>query len=989
MDRHLLLRLMPLLEAALRLPAGEREAWCQQQRLSAADLQTLKKLLAERQDATAQVQHELALPDDDALPEPISDLQPGHLIGPWQLQRELGQGGMSVVWLAHLPDQPDPPVALKIPHAGPGQGLLAQRLQRERSILASLQHPHIARLLDTGTTPQGLPYLVLEYVEGQSLLAHANARAMGVGARLQLMQQVLEAVQHAHNQLVLHRDLKPANILVTPQGQVKLLDFGIAKLLSGTTAESTALTRQGGHVLTPDYAAPEQISGGPLSTRTDVYALGVILYELLTGCRPYRLPRGSRGALEQAILSAQAEPPSLCWSDTSDDAPHLAQAFGSTPRQLHQALSGDLDVIVLKALQKQPDRRYPTADALAQDLARHLRNEPIQARGDSRWYRARKFMARHSLVLGATAAVIVSLSVGLSMALWQARQARLEAAKATAIKDFMVGLFKANDLDQVDAPRKRQQSVQDLLQDSARSLGGQGLSGQPQVRAELQGVVGTLLHDLQLSDAAIQLRQQRVALLSQSGASGAALVPAWRDLADSQDLRGDLVGMRQSLQSGLAWCQRHGMNPLPDCQGIQVLLGRLDLVEHHTADGRRRIESASQILQAMAPTHERTAEAWSALGELRQEEGRLDEAYAAHTAAMRIFAAQWGEQSTRLARLRFDLGSNLWAQGRLKLAIKEMSAALQANRITLGPDHVSTARMELSLARLQHSMAPGAASRQGIEHAAKVILAQAAQIDPDMVFSARVALLETALLDGRLQDAGQALTPLMALRAESHAPYTEDRLAALLHAWYLQDIGQYAQARARLAELLDKARQHKTPDNPVITDLLERLATVDLADDQLSSALRALADPRLRHSGARVMALIEQGQSAQALPLAQAWLARVQQQSAEGVQLHLTMQARTALGMALLGSGQARAALQVLEPALKAVASGHPGSPLLILTRVRVARALMALGQQDDARRQLQQAQQGVRLEPDMPPHVRRVLAQAEQQWRQSNPSPP
>jgi len=989
MDRHLLLRLMPLLEAAQRLPAGERETWCQQQNLSAADLRTLKKLLAERLSATSQVLNEPALPDDDALPEPVSDLQAGHLIGPWQLQRELGQGGMSVVWLAHLPDQPDQPVALKIPHAGPGQALLAQRLQRERSILASLQHPHIARLLDTGTTPQGLPYLVLEYVEGQSLLAHANARRLDVGARLQLMQQVLEAVQHAHNQLVLHRDLKPANILVTPQGQVKLLDFGIAKLLSGTTAESTALTRQGGHVLTPDYAAPEQVSGGTLSTRTDVYALGVILYELLTGCRPYRLPRGSRGALEQAILSTQAEPPSQCWSDTSDDAPHLAQAFGSTPRHLHQALRGDLDVIVLKALQKQADRRYPTADALSQDLARHLRDEPIQARGDSRWYRTRKFVARHALVLGATAAVIVSLSVGLSMALWQARQARLEAAKATAIKDFMVGLFKANDLDQVDAPRKRQQSVQDLLQDSARSLGSQGLSGQPQVRAELQGVVGTLLHDLQLSDAAIQLRQQRVALLSQSGADGAALVPAWRELADSQDLRGDLVGMRQSLQSGLAWCQRHGMNPLPDCQGIQVLLGRLDLVEHHTADGRRRIESASQTLQAMAPAHERTAEAWSALGELRQEEGRLDEAYAAHTAAMRIFAAQWGEQSTRLARLRFDLGSNLWAQGRLKLATQEMAAALHANRHTLGPDHVSTARMELSLARLQHSMTPSAVSRLGIEHAAKVILAQASRIDPDVVFSARVALLEAALLDGRLKDAGVALDHLARFRSESRAPYTEDHLAALLHAWYLQDTGRYAQARTRLTELLDKARRHKTPDNPVITDLQERLATVDLADGQLASAWRWLSDPRQKSSGSRVMALIEQGQSKQALPLAQARLAQVNHQANEGVQLHQRVQVYTTLGMALLGSGQAHAAFQALEQALKAVASGHQGSPLLVLTRIRTARALMALGRLDDARQQLQQARQGVQLEPDMPPHVRRVLAQAEQQWRLSNPSPP
>jgi hypothetical protein len=286
-------------------------------------------------------------------------------------------------------------------------------------------------------------------------------------------------------------------------------------------------------------------------------------------------------------------------------------------------------------------------------------------------------------------------------------------------------------------------------------------------------------------------------------------------------------------------------------------------------------------------------------------------------------------------------------------------------------------------------MAPSAVSRLGIEHAAKVILAQAPRIDPDMVFSARVALLETALLDGRLQDAGRALPPLMALRAQSHAPYSEDRLAALLHAWYLQDTGQYAPARARLTELLNKARQHRTPDNPVITDLLERLATLDLADDQLASAWRGLQDPRLAHSGARVMALIEQDQSLQALPLAQARLAQVQQQSGEGVQLHLWMQAHTALGMAQLGTGQARAALQVLEPALTAVASGHPGSPLLILTRIRVSHALMALGRWEDARQQLQGARQGVQLEPDMPPHVRRALAQADQQWRLSNPAPP
>jgi len=969
MDRHLLLRLMPLLEAAQRLPAGERETWCQQQNLSAADLRTLKKLLAERLSATSQVLNEPALPDDDALPEPVSDLQAGHLIGPWQLQRELGQGGMSVVWLAHLPDQPDQPVALKIPHAGPGQALLAQRLQRERSILASLQHPHIARLLDTGTTPQGLPYLVLEYVEGQSLLAHANARRLDVRARLQLMQQVLEAVQHAHNQLVLHRDLKPANILVTPQGQVKLLDFGIAKLLSGTTAESTALTRQGGHVLTPDYAAPEQVSGGTLSTRTDVYALGVILYELLTGCRPYRLPRGSRGALEQAILNTQAEPPSHCWSDTSDDAPHLAQAFGSTPRQLHQALSGDLDVIVLKALQKQPDRRYPTADALAQDLARHLRDEPIQARGDSRWYRTRKFVARHALVLGATAAVIVSLSVGLSMALWQARQARLEAAKATAIKDFMVGLFKANDLDQVDAPRKRQQSVQDLLQDSAKALGGQGLSGQPQVRAELQGVVGTLLHDLQLSDAAIALRRQRIELLSRTGAGAEALVPAWRDLADSQDVRGDLAGMRQSLEQALQLCRHRNMSPAVDCHGAQVMLGWLDLVEHHLPDAARRIESSTQALLTLAPAHERTAEAMFALGELRQEQGRSEEALRQYESSLLLRERLWGTDSVRMARLRHELGMAFWAQKQLTKAEQHMRLAHDVLQQSLGADHIRLAITDLQWRRLRSQVHLNEEDWQQLQHAAKTILAHATDVDPADTLWARTVPLEIALMSGRLQLAGQLLAELDSWVRTYEASERQREAIDFLKSRYLYETGQYEQALALLRMRL-QAADNRSSTRTLRQDLEDRIQIIAVASGRAHDIKEPVALATTRSRYAQVLWLIAQQRYQEALPLSES-LMREQTQRPRKEQLAQDLVGHYLRhGEVLLGLNRWQEAKAAFEKAIASNEGGYSHSVHVAAARLKLAQCLQALGHATMAKEQGWLAHQTFAIESSAGPHL-------------------
>jgi serine/threonine-protein kinase len=332
-------------------------------------------------------------------------------VGPYRLLRVLGEGGMATVWLAERTDQlQGRRIALKLPHGAWRRSGLAERMAREREILATLEHPNIARLYDAGVDADGQPYLAIEYVEGERIDAFAARHALTLPQRLQLFLQVARAVAHAHANLVVHRDLKPSNILVTAAGEVRLLDFGIAKLLEQGVAEETALTREVGRALTPDYAAPEQIQGKPIGTAADVYALGVVLFELLSGQRPYRLVRESRAALEEAIVRAEPMRPSDAASDPA----------------LRRALRGDLDTIVLKALSKLPAQRYATVDAMADDIRRHLAREPVLARPEARLYRAGRFVARHRLQVGAAAAVVLALLGGAGAAWWQAGQARLQ-----------------------------------------------------------------------------------------------------------------------------------------------------------------------------------------------------------------------------------------------------------------------------------------------------------------------------------------------------------------------------------------------------------------------------------------------------------------------------------------------------------------------------------------------------------------------------------
>jgi tetratricopeptide (TPR) repeat protein/tRNA A-37 threonylcarbamoyl transferase component Bud32 len=354
--------------------------------------------------------------------------QPGDRLGPWRLERLLAEGGMGAVWIAERADGVmKRRAALKLPRAEWVDRGLVERIGRERAILARLQHPAIAVLYDAGLTAEGRPYLALEYVDGVPIDAWCRGRALDEVLRLYV--QVVRSVAYAHGQLVIHRDLKPANVLVTGDGQPKLLDFGISKLIEGEAAstEATALTRLAGRPLTLAYAAPEQLLGLPIGVAADVYALGVMLFELVSGVRLYRA--GSARELEQEILRGDLRRPSDCAAD----------------RARARALRGDLDAIVATALKRTPAERYQSTAALADDLEAYLAGQPVKARPDSRRYRLAKFVARHRLPVAAGVAVVLALGIGLGVALWQAGAARQQAARATALNTFVLGLIRTAD----------------------------------------------------------------------------------------------------------------------------------------------------------------------------------------------------------------------------------------------------------------------------------------------------------------------------------------------------------------------------------------------------------------------------------------------------------------------------------------------------------------------------------------------------------------
>jgi serine/threonine protein kinase len=560
---------------------------------------------------------------------PESEWVQGSLIGAYRLLRHLGSGGMAEVWLAERADGAfERQVAIKLPFNHPGRAQrqsFVERFRRERDIVASLHHPNIASLHDAGVTSGGQPWLALEFVEGEPITAWCDENRMSVGDRVKVFLDVLRAVEHAHANLVIHRDLKPANILVTREGAVRLLDFGIAKLLGNDAASplESELTRQSGRPLTPQYASPEQLLGKSLTTATDIYSLGVVLYELLGGDRPYQLRHQSLAELERSILDD--EPRSLGRRQFSEA---VLVARGTNARALSKALATDLDAIVTKSLAKLPSRRYSSVEALRADLQRWQADEPVEAKRPSLAYVTRRFLARHRLAVSSAAigvAALVSITV---VAVVSEVNAREESRRAVAAKTFLLDMFR-----EVDPENSKGAEVTALeLLQAGKKRAVEALGAQPALQADLLAQIGKMqqaIGQYKLADATLA---QVVQIHARAGVQRSQLL-AEVDLAHNALLLGDVARAASVLDS-----VRARARPFESDSSLQANLNfvaglvsisagdsaaALTLLEH----ALKQASDAYGIHDALCVTILRaTAEAESELGRYERALGVIDDA---------------------------------------------------------------------------------------------------------------------------------------------------------------------------------------------------------------------------------------------------------------------------------------------------------------------------------------------------------------------------
>jgi len=783
---------------------------------------------------------------------------PDH-VGAYRIVREVGRGGMSTVYLAERADgQFEQQVALKLVRAGLDQAARLQHLVIERQILASLNHPNIARLYDGGVTPDGRPYLVMEYVEGESIDRYCDARCLSLADRLRLFQVVIEAVQYAHRNLIVHRDLKPSNVLVVEpasgqprQGHVRLLDFGIAKLLEADgDATPPSSTQTGARWLTPEYAAPEQIRGERITTATDVYQLGVMLYRLLTGHRPYRVSTTSTYEIERAVCEEEPTRPSTIVAKVEErrqgeamvriTPEAVSQTRATALNTLRRTLSGDLDAILLKALRKEPEQRYVTAEAFAEDIQRYLEGRPVRARRGTWGYHARKYVQRNAWRVGA-AAVIVLLLLGYAATVTvQRRQvaeerdrAQREADKAEEMTSFLMDLFEISDPDEAQGETV---TAREMLDNGARRI-QQELDEQPEVQALMMNTIGQVYEKLGLYDDALILLDTSLALRRRLfSPPHADIAGGLYALAEGHASLGDYDQAETHLREAIAMWRRLPDNEEQLAESL-VFLALLHKVRSRYAAADSLYHEALAIQhRVLGDEHPDIAATLNNLAASQSDQGRYAAADSLYRTALAMQRKLLGDHHSHLAATLNNLAFLREAQGRYPEADSLYQESLAIHMRLLGEDHPTVARIMNNLGRLR--------SVQGDYAAAERLLRQAMilkehRLGPEHLSLAAsyFALADLMYHTGNVAAAEslyrQTLTIERKVYGNENPEIATDltRLASVLHAR-----GNRDEADSLFAQALGIARRTLPADHPRLATTLLGYGRLRLDEERAHEA---------------------------------------------------------------------------------------------------------------------------------------------------------
>jgi serine/threonine-protein kinase len=807
-------RVDAVLDRALELPPGERTAFLEAEcGRDPRVLAHVRELLAADDRASEFLERPVDEVAGDLLGPASADadaLAPGAEVPPWRIVREIGRGGMGAVHLAERADgQFQQRAALKVIREGLRGGGFRDRFLQERRILARLEHPRIARLLDGGFLPDGRPWFAMEYVDGVPITEYADRERLSVEERTDLFADVCEAVAHAQRHLVVHRDLKPSNVLVAADGKPRLLDFGIAKIFAepggdearGETADDgapalaaraltmrrTALTRDGARLLTPEYAAPEQLRGEEVTTATDVWALGCILFELLCGSHPYASHRDTPGALEHAVLTGDSKHLPRAVTEPA------AGARRTTTRALRRRLRGDLANIASRALARAPAARYATAADLGADLRNWRRGLPVTARAPSFGYRAAKAIARNRVAVGAAVAVLIALTAGLAAATWQARRAEREAERAVAVTEFLQSLFAETDPDRAQGEDPR---ASELLACGAERLETE-LADQPELRAELLQTIGVLYHRLGDYERAGALLRQAL------------------------DLRTARFGSDDPRVAETLGHLGASVLAMSDYETADSLLTRALEIERRHRSGGTALSAAVGNLAAA-----------------RRELGRIDETESLYREALAINRALHGPESEHVATDLSNLAVFLTDAGRLEDAESLHRDALAIRRKVREGDHTGTAT---SLANLGHVLTLRGKLDEA-ETALNEALAMRRKLFPDGHRHTASVLRALGLLKQRADDlAGadarysEALAMSRRLLGESHFDVANDLNNLAIIAFFRRD---FPAARERFADALSRFEQLLPEGHPTVLTVRGNLATVALEMGDVDAAER-------------------------------------------------------------------------------------------------------------------------------------------------------